>query len=101
MNLTPALEMALNRGIHPLTQEQGDPDIPPAVEMNSFQDFKDALKAQLSWLIDQAVTMNNLLGRTHQKIHPTPMLSAMTEGCLDHGKDVIRAAPPITPRARP
>ena len=90
MNLTAALEMALNRGIHPLTQEQGDPNTPPAVEMNSFQDFKDALKTQLSWLIDQAVTMNNMLGRTHQKIHPTPMLSAMMEGCLDHGKDVIR-----------
>jgi len=89
MNLTAALEMALNRGIHPLTQEQGDPNTPPAVQMNSFQDFKDALEAQLSWLIDQAVTMNNMLGRTHQKIHPTPMLSAMMEGCLVQGKDVV------------
>jgi formate C-acetyltransferase len=82
--------MALNHGIHPLTQVQGDPHPPPAVQMNSFQEFKDALEAQLSWLIDQAVTMNNMLGRTHQKIHPTPMLSAMMEGCLNHGKDVIR-----------
>jgi pyruvate formate-lyase/glycerol dehydratase family glycyl radical enzyme len=90
MNLTTALEMALNRGIHPLTQVQGDPHTPPAVQMNSFQEFKDALEAQLSWLIDQAVTMNNMLGRTHQKIHPTPMLSAMMEGCLDKGKDVLR-----------
>lgn len=89
VNITTALEMALNRGIHPLTQEQGDPNTPPAVQMNSFQDFKDALEAQLSWLITQAVTMNKMLGLAHQKIHPTPMLSAMMEGCLDNGRDVV------------
>ncbi len=90
MNLTAALEMALFEGKHRLTgDDQMGPPTKPVVEMKDFKDFKEALETQLAWLIDQAVTMNNYLGRTYQKIHPSPMLSAMMEGCLEKGKDVV------------
>lgn len=90
MNLTSALEMALWGGKHRLTEdEQIGPKIKPAVAMTSFAEFKKAMETQLGWLIDQVVTLNNNLGRAHQKIHPTPMLSALMEGCLEKGKDVI------------
>ena len=35
------------------------------------------------------MTFNNYAGMTHQKIHRTPMLSALMEGCLEKGRDVI------------
>lgn len=90
MNLTSALEMALWGGKHRLTEdEQIGPKTKPAVAMTSFGEFKKALENQLGWLIDQVVTLNNNLGRAHQKIHPTPMLSALMEGCMEKGKDVI------------
>ena len=57
--------------------------------MNSFDEFRGALKKQLGWLIDRAVTFNNCCGHTHQQMHPCPMLSALMEGCMENGRDVI------------
>ena len=91
LNLTAALEMALMGGKHRLTEgDQIGPRTRPAEEMASFSEFKETLETQLGWLIDLSVTLNNFFGRTHQQIHPTPMLSALMEGCMKNGRDVIQ-----------
>jgi len=91
LNLPAALEMALMGGKHRLTEDdQIGPQTRPAEEMVSFAEFKETLETQLGWLIDLSVTLNNFFGRTHQQIHPTPMLSAMMEGCMEKGLDVIQ-----------
>ena len=91
MNLTAALEMALWGGTHRFTgDEQIGPSTKPAVEMTSFDEFKAALETHLSWLIVHAIALNNQLGRVHQRIHPSPMLSAIMENCMDKGEDVVR-----------
>ena len=88
--LTAALEMALFGGKHRLTgDEQIGARTTPLEYLNSYADFQKALETQIDWLILQAVTFNNYAGITHQKIHRTPMLSALMEGCLKNGKDVI------------
>lgn len=92
MNLPAALEMALFQGKHRLT---GDDQISEKITqapqaMSSFAEFQQAFETQLTWLIDQAVTLNNNLGRVYQELHPFPMLSALMEGCLDQGRDVIQ-----------
>lgn len=90
LNLTAALEMALLGGKHRLTGEEQFGPLTPAVEtIASFDDFKKVFETQLSWLIDQAVTANNNLGTAHQMIHPTPLLSVLTGGCMESGKDVV------------
>ncbi len=93
MNLPAALELALFQGKHRLTGE--DEQISDIITqdprtMGSFAEFQEAFKAQLGWLINQAVTLNNNFGRIYQDVHPFPMLSALMEGCLDNGKDVIQ-----------
>ncbi len=91
MNLPSALELALFQGKHRLTEdEQIGPITKAPKDMSFFEEFKEALATQLSWLIDQAVTLNNNFGRAYQKIHPSPMLSALMEGCMEKGKDVIQ-----------
>jgi pyruvate-formate lyase len=91
LNLTAALEMALMGGKHRLTEDdQIGPQTRLAEKMVSFSEFKEALETQLGRLIDLSVTLNNYFGRTHQQIHPTPMLSAMMEGCMEKGLDVIQ-----------
>ena len=91
MNLPSALELALFQGKHRLTEEeQIGPQTKAPEEMTTFEEFKEALATQLSWLIEQAVTLNNNFGRAYQKIHPFPMLSALIEGCLEAGKDVTQ-----------
>ena len=90
MNLPSALELALFQGKHRLTEdEQIGPKTKAPKDMTSFEEFKEALATQISWLIEQAVSLNNNFGRAYQKIHPFPMLSAIIEGCMEKGKDVI------------
>ena len=90
MNLTSALEMALLQGKHRLTEDEQIGPLTPAPEtVDSFEEFKRVFETQMGWLIDQAVTLNNNLGRAHQMIHPTPLLSALIEGCMEKGKDAV------------
>ena len=90
MNLTSALEMALFQGKHRLTEDEQFGPLTPAPEMmGSFEEFRKVFETQSSWLVDQAVTLNNNLGIAHQLIHPTPLLSVLMEGSMVSGKDVI------------
>ncbi len=91
MNMVAALEMALNNGHHPvmdwdLGPKTGDVD----VAFDSFDAFFDAFTAQYKFLIDNSCEYNNLLGRAHSVIRPTPLLSAFIEGCLESGRDATK-----------
>jgi pyruvate formate-lyase/glycerol dehydratase family glycyl radical enzyme len=89
-NLTAALEMAMFGGKHRLTSpDQIGYETPPLVQMNDFKEFKAAMEKQISWFVEQTTSLNNCFGRTFQKIHPLPMLSALMEGCLENGRDAI------------
>jgi formate C-acetyltransferase len=91
MNLISAMELALYNGEHRHTGlgllisiRTGD-----VTQFKSFAEFQRAFSAQTSWLIDQATTLNNCFGRTHQDFYPTPILSALFEGPMENGRDVI------------
>jgi pyruvate formate-lyase/glycerol dehydratase family glycyl radical enzyme len=90
LNTTAALDLTLFNGKHRLTEEEqispptGDPE-----QFETFDEFMNAFETQLKWLLDQSVEMNNYLGKAHQALHPTPLLSALFEGPMDKGKDVI------------
>jgi pyruvate formate-lyase/glycerol dehydratase family glycyl radical enzyme len=90
LNLTSVLELALYNGKHRHTGEvlisepTGD-----AASFTSFEDFEKAFLTQVSWMIDRAVTLNEELGRTHQEMVPTPILSSLFEGPMEKGKDLI------------
>ncbi len=92
LNLTSALELTLFNGRHRhtgmdlvISEETGDPD-----KFNSFDDFKNAFEGQTRWLVEQATTLNNILGKVHQDFYPTPLLSALFEGPMERGKDLIQ-----------
>ncbi len=92
LNTVAALEMALNDGYHPLIREQVGPhtgDVTDASRFDTFDKFLTAYKEQLGYLIGQSVEYNNLLGRAHQYLHPTPLLSSLIQGCLESSRDVI------------
>jgi len=93
LNLVAPLEMALADGIHPLTGERvgpstGDPAVPGTFP--TFDSFKQAYKTQLRNLIELSIAYNDMLGRAHQYLHPTPLLSAVMDGPLEKGADVTR-----------
>ncbi len=88
-NMVAPLEMALRRGLHPLIEEQIGPDTGDLADFASYDDFLAAYKTQLGWLIDKSVEANNLLGRSHQAMHPTPYLSSLIQGPMESARDVI------------
>lgn len=90
-NLISALELALWNGEHRhtglgrlISKRTGD-----VTSFRTFADFKKAFAEQTSWLVDQATSFNNTLGRVHQEVYPTPILSSLFEGPMDKGKDLI------------
>lgn len=92
LNLVAPLEMALNNGLHPLIGRQIGPptgDVAGQTGFETFDDFFNAYKRQLSFLIEKAVECNNNFGEAHQYLHPTPFLSSVIEGPMEKGMDLI------------
>ncbi|MBI9077223.1 MAG: formate acetyltransferase [Desulfatibacillum sp.] len=90
VNMVAALEMALNNGVHPVMGDLIGPRTGDATrDFPVYEDFLAAYKNQLKYLCDMSVEINNYLGRAHQYIHPTPVLSAMSTGPMESGKDLI------------
>jgi formate C-acetyltransferase len=90
LNLVSALELALYNGTRPITgDEQIGPATGTAESFATFEEFWEAFKAQLGWLISEAVSLNEMMGKTHQECLPTPLLSALFQGPMDKGKDLI------------
>lgn len=58
-----------------------------AEDFKTFEDFYKAFCTQLDFLIGQACLYNNYLGEAHSVVRPTPMMSAMIEGCIEKGLD--------------
>jgi pyruvate formate-lyase/glycerol dehydratase family glycyl radical enzyme len=91
LNLVSALELALYNGTRPVTgDEQIGPASGGAESFRTFGEFWEAFKQQLRWLIGEAVRLNEMMGKTHQENLPTPLLSALFEGPMEKGSDLIR-----------
>jgi len=88
-NTVAPLEMALHDGEHPLLGGPLGPRTGDPRQFAGYDEFWEAYKTQLCWLLDQVVDGNDLLGKTWQAIKPTPLLSAVFDGPMEHGKDVV------------
>jgi pyruvate-formate lyase len=90
INLVAALEMAMNNGFHPLMQWDLGPKTGTVEDFRTFDDFFDAYAAQLRFLMEQAVDLNNKYAEMHARMRPTPFISSMIDGCIDSGRDFTR-----------
>ena len=91
INLVAAMEMALHNGRHPFMQWDIGPRTGNVEDFATFDAFFEAYAAQLRFLIEQAVSLNNLFGEVHARMRPTPFISSTIEGCIDKGRDITRA----------
>lgn len=92
MNMVAALEMALNNGRHPLMDWKVGPET-GVIESGSFATFEEfygAFTKQFAFLIDNSIEYNNMLGRAHAYLRPTPLLSALIDGPIRKGRDVTK-----------
>lgn len=89
MNMVAALEMAMNNGLHPLMNWKVGPDT-GHIEKGNFETFEDFYRAfceQFRFLIENSIEFNNMLGKAHQDLRPTPLLSSLLDGCVETGLD--------------
>lgn len=61
---------------------------PPVEAMTTFEEFYDAYKAQMNYMIELLVNADNAIDMAHAKRCPLPFLSSMVEDCLGRGKTV-------------
>lgn len=48
----------------------------------------EGFQVRLAAVVQEAVEANNAIEQTHRRDRPTPLLSVVVDGALDHGKDV-------------
>jgi formate C-acetyltransferase len=65
------------------------------VNFKDFNEFKNAFAKQVHWIAEKTTKLNNTFGKTHQKFCPTPILSALFEGPMEKGKDLIQGGATI------
>ncbi len=96
LNLTSVLELTLYNGHHRhtglnhlISVKTGDPRTEPSL-FQTYDQFRDAFRKQLEWMVATTTKLNNELGLIHQQCQPTPILSALFEGPMQKGKDLIQ-----------
>lgn len=65
--------------------ETGDP-----ASFTTFEQFRDAVHAQLDHLLRTFSSMQNLLELLHQRYLPNPVASMVLLDCVEKGKDLMR-----------
>jgi len=89
-NMVAALEMALFNGRHPLMHWDLGPKTGEPQDFANFEEFFHAFCTQLAFIGSLSCEYNNQLGEAHSVIRPTPMMSAMVDGCIKSGRDATK-----------
>jgi len=89
-NLYSVLELSLFNGRKfTMNNEQVGPETGEVDEFRTYDEFYEAFRIQLEWMLAQAIDLNEKFGKVHQEIITTPMLSSCFTGPMDSGKDLI------------
>lgn len=89
-NLVKALELTLNNGVDMLTGEKTGLDLGNLTTYSNFDELEAAFAKQIDYFSNRMVEGVTAVERMHEKLLPTPFLSAVIDDCLDNGKDVTQ-----------
>ncbi len=85
-NMCRPLELVFSSGYE--LGEQVGVKTPPLSQLNTFEAFYDAYKAQMNFCIECMVNADNSIDLAHAERCPLPFLSSMVEDCIGRGKSV-------------
>lgn len=83
-----AIELVLNHGVPLWYGKQVCPDMGPLSELDTWEKFEAAVKAQIIYITRLTGTATVISQRVHRELAPKPLMSIMYEGCMEHGCDV-------------
>lgn len=85
-NMCRPLELVFSNGVdngEQISIQTGD-----VTKMSSFEEFYDAYKKQMNYMIELLVNADNAIDTAHGERCPLPFLSAMVDDCIGRGKSV-------------
>jgi len=88
LNLAKCLELALNNGIDPETNNKIGPATGKATEFRSFSELKDAFEKQIANGVRLLVQALHAVELSHKERWPEPLESILVDGCLESGREV-------------
>jgi len=86
-NLVKVMELALHRGVDPVSGRRIGPVTPDPRQFADFDDFYSAFEKQLRFFIDTKIRGNNLIERIYTRFLPAPFLSLLIDDCVERGLD--------------
>ncbi len=93
LNLPKILEITLNNGIDPLSGRQVGPATGDPRHFANFEELYTAFEAQLNFVVELKVRVNNYIERMYARYAPAPFLSVVIRDCIDRGKDYYNGGP--------
>lgn len=87
LNLPKILEIALNQGKDPLSDQFIGVRTPDPLTWKSFDDTMHAFNRQLRHFVDMKIRGNNVIERLYAQRLPVPFLSILIDDCILTGKD--------------
>jgi pyruvate formate-lyase/glycerol dehydratase family glycyl radical enzyme len=85
-NVPVMLEMALNEGRRFGSLFRNGSMTQPVARMKSMEDVREAFEAQLNFFFKRLIGDLHLVEKANHKEHPTPLSSALLDGCLRSGR---------------
>lgn len=87
-NFGAAVQFALDNGQSWLDGEQLGAPTGTASSLATFNDFKEAVKEQLSFFFHHIAIANLVAQKGHALLLPKPLSSSLVEGCLEKATDI-------------
>ncbi|WP_346961104.1 glycyl radical protein [Faecalicatena contorta] len=86
INILKVLELTMHNGMDPKTGRQFGPETGCMEEMDSMEQFMEAYKKQLSYIIDFHLNAYGICSALHSQICPTVFASTLVDGCIEKGR---------------
>ena len=87
LNFGNIINISINNGINPSNDKICTPQMGYLYDMQSFEDVKAAVHANMDYFMNWLVAVNSATEFYHYREYPVPALSAMLDGCMESGVD--------------
>ena len=89
VNVNNVLLQAINNGVNPQNGKRGGPQTGYLSDMQTFDQVKEAFKAQLEYFLDWQFTIYAICEYVGIREMPVPIASATIDGCMESGRDMM------------
>ncbi len=93
LNVPKILELTLNNGTDPLTGRKAGKETGNPIAFDSFEQFYKAFEAQLEYITNLKIKINNYIDRMYAKYAPATFLSVVIDDCITKGRDYYNGGP--------